>query len=68
MEVTDASVEVIANAKNIGIRSLSSGEKHLLRILFEVINVVRQSSLLIDEPEISLHIDWQRALVQTLRE
>jgi len=63
----DTSVDVISNEKNIGIRSLSSGEKHLLRILFEVINV-EQSSLLIDEPEISLHIDWQRALVQTLRE
>ena len=47
--------------------SLSSGEKHLL-LLF--LNVIAPSLLpplfIIDEPELSLNIKWQRSLVETL--
>lgn len=64
----DTSVEVRAkNDVKIGLQSLSSGEKHILRILFDVMSV-DQSSLLIDEPEISLHLDWQRELVKAIME
>lgn len=64
----DTSVEVRGkNDVKIGLQSLSSGEKHILRILFEVMSVER-SSLIIDEPEISLHIDWQRELVKAIME
>jgi hypothetical protein len=64
----DTSVEVRGkNDIKIGLQSLSSGEKHILRILFEVMSVER-SSLIIDEPEISLHIDWQRELVKAIME
>lgn len=41
---------------------LSSGEKQLLRLLLEVL-LARESSIMIDEPEISMHIDWQRRFV-----
>ena len=45
---------------------LSSGEKHLIRILVAAIEAA-ESTLLIDEPELSLHIDWQRELIQNIR-
>ena len=64
----DTSVEVRGkNDIRIGLQSLSSGEKHILRILFEVMSVER-STLIIDEPEISLHIDWQRELIKAIME
>lgn len=48
---------------------LSSGEKQLL-LLFLVVFLQRKqnSVLLLDEPEISLHLSWQRKLIDTLRE
>lgn len=46
---------------------LSSGEKQVLRILVETLRV-GISSLLIDEPELSMHIDWQQELVASMRQ
>lgn len=48
---------------------LSSGERHLL-LLFcnSLIEVDRPSILMIDEPEISLNIKWQRILISSLIE
>lgn len=64
----DTSVAVHGkNDAKIGLQSLSSGEKHILRILFEVMSA-GQSSLIIDEPELSLHIDWQRELINSIME
>lgn len=52
---------------NIDMRKLSSGERQLLR-LFSM--VIRKSNfypiIIIDEPEISLNIKWQRRLLSTL--
>jgi hypothetical protein len=50
----------------IGLERLSSGEKHLIRILLAAIDA-EESTLLIDEPELSLHIDWQRDLIKNIR-
>ncbi|MEY4768790.1 MAG: hypothetical protein RL637_1429, partial [Pseudomonadota bacterium] len=48
---------------------LSSGEKQLLVILLTVlVQDNKPAILLMDEPEISLHIEWQRKLVQYIRE
>jgi predicted ATP-dependent endonuclease of OLD family len=52
--------------KLINLSQLSSGEKNLLKMLIELF-LVEDSALLIDEPELSLHIDWQRELVRTMR-
>ena len=47
--------------------SLSSGEKHLLLIFLNILNVRDRPQLfLIDEPELSLNIKWQRRLVDSL--
>lgn len=51
---------------SIGLETLSSGEKHMLRILIETI-FADEHTIFIDEPELSLHIDWQKQLLQTMR-
>jgi len=50
---------------SIGLTTLSSGEKHLLRIFLETL-LVGESSIIIDEPEISMHVDWQRELIAAM--
>jgi predicted ATP-binding protein involved in virulence len=46
---------------------LSSGEQHELIILYELLFRVRENSLiLIDEPEISLHVAWQDEFLKDL--
>ena len=51
----------------ISIKQLSAGEKQLLILLFSVFLQDEQSSILImDEPEISMHIRWQQILIDTL--
>ena len=63
---TDDSIDVsTASGSTIGLESLSSGEKHLLLILVGCL-MADVSSLIVDEPEISLHIDWQRHLVESM--
>ena len=57
----DATKEVITSDK------LSSGEKQMLSFL--CYNAFSENALIfIDEPELSLHVDWQRLLLPTLLE
>ena len=49
----------------IGLENLSSGEKHILKLFIEVL-LTDKSSIMIDEPELSLHVDWQRRLVSDM--
>ena len=47
---------------------LSSGEKNEFILFFELIFKSREENLvLIDEPEISLHISWQNLFVEDLK-
>lgn len=49
--------------------NLSSGEKQLIILLCNVVNESPKASILIiDEPEISLNVKWQRKLIHTLLE
>jgi predicted ATP-dependent endonuclease of OLD family len=66
----DSSNKIVFNTDNgvIQLEQLSSGEKQLLIILFKVFLMDNQPFiLLMDEPEISLHISWQQDLIATLR-
>lgn len=57
-----------ADAADITIDKLSSGEKQLLLILTSVFLMdERPWVLLMDEPEISLHITWQDEIIDVLR-
>lgn len=48
---------------------LSSGEQHELVLLYELLFKVKRGSLiLIDEPELSLHVVWQIEFLQDLRQ
>lgn len=53
----------------IGLDQLSAGEKQLLFILLKVFLMEEKASVLImDEPEISMHLGWQQDLIKTIRE
>ena len=53
----------------IEVTNLSSGEKQLLIILLTVLLQDQKPYILIlDEPEISMHIDWQRKLINKIIE
>lgn len=53
--------------EQIEFQMLSSGEKQLLLLFCNVITASDKASVfIIDEPEISLNIKWQRQLIQTL--
>jgi predicted ATP-binding protein involved in virulence len=45
------------------IQALSSGERQIVTLLYSVTHMSGQRVVLIDEPEISLHIDWQNLLI-----
>lgn len=54
--------------KIISPTSLSSGEQHELVLLYELLFKVKPNSLiLIDEPELSLHVAWQQQFLKDLR-
>jgi predicted ATP-binding protein involved in virulence len=47
---------------------LSSGEQHQIVLFYELIFKAHSSSFfLVDEPEISLHVDWQRRFLSDIR-
>lgn len=68
----EASNEVrflLEDGKPIPPQELSSGEKQLLILLFSTLTQNGEEFITFwDEPEISMHIDWQRALIRTVRE
>jgi predicted ATPase len=48
---------------------LSSGERHVLTLLFSATHMpATRGVFLLDEPELSLHVDWQRIILRELME
>lgn len=57
----------IDDDKKISLNQLSSGEKQEIILFYELIfNIDHNVHLLIDEPEISLHIEWQLKFLDDL--
>ena len=53
---------------NISLEQLSAGEKQLLLILLKVFLLGKIPAIVfMDEPEISLHIRWQREIIDAIR-
>ena len=53
--------------KEIPLNCLSSGEKNILFVYFELLfNTSGFDVILIDEPEISLHIEWQERFIDDI--
>lgn len=58
---------VLDTNQESGTGILSSGERHVMTLLFSATHMSRaDGTLLIDEPELSLHIDWQRKILKEL--
>jgi predicted ATP-binding protein involved in virulence len=55
------------NGAPIDISDLSSGEQHELVLLYELLfRVPKNGLVLVDEPEISLHVAWQASFLEDL--
>jgi ABC-type ATPase involved in cell division len=52
----------------VPLERLSSGEQHQLVLFFELLFELRSNALiLIDEPELSLHVSWQKQFISDLK-
>jgi predicted ATP-binding protein involved in virulence len=57
------------NGKTLEVTELSSGEQHEIVLFYELLFKVPENSLvLIDEPEISLHVIWQKDFLTDLED
>lgn len=66
-ERSELQIELTNSSRRLHPLKLSSGEKQLLLILGEALLQRQQSSIYIaDEPELSLHIEWQEKLVDSI--
>lgn len=60
---------ILDDGKRIPLYKLSSGEKQLIYIFLKVLLHNQQECIIfMDEPEISLHIDWQKILLSKILE
>lgn len=69
IEIDETSNEVVFRQGDclLGLTALSAGEKQLLIILFRLfLTEKKEYVILMDEPELSLHIAWQQKLIDTL--
>jgi predicted ATP-binding protein involved in virulence len=65
----DGLIFTTVSGDRLSLSSLSSGEQHELVLLYSLLFKVSANSLiLIDEPEISLHVYWQRQFLRDLLE
>lgn len=58
---------VLKSGKHISMYDLSSGEKQLFYIMLKVLLQEKQEYIFfMDEPELSLHVDWQEKLIDKI--
>ena len=48
--------------------TLSSGERQVAGLIYSASRVAQGNVVLVDEPELSLHIDWQRIIIKAMVE
>lgn len=65
VELSSRGISITLGDESIPLQSLSSGEKQLLQILLETL-AAGPAPVIIDEPELSMHVDWQRTLVHNM--
>lgn len=69
IEFGEDGISLYSGDKKIRIYQLSSGEKHDFMMFYNLIFDSKPGNLvLIDEPEISLHIEWQESFIDNLLE
>lgn len=65
----DGFVFKTSDGRRVPIANLSSGEQHELVLFYELLfKVKRDSLILIDEPELSLHVVWQQQFLSDMEE
>lgn len=65
---SESGIEIIGDdEKKLSLDDLSSGEQEILVLFYKLIFQSDVNLLLIDEPEISLHILWQRELLSDFK-
>lgn len=58
---------VLPDGRSARLSVLSSGERHVSTLLFAATHMASSDSIvLLDEPELSLHVDWQRIILNEL--
>ena len=64
----EAGMRAVADGgATIPLTQLSSGEQHELVLLYDLLfNVHSDSLVMIDEPELSLHVSWQRRFIEDM--
>ncbi len=64
-----ASIQIkFDDGSSSSLRALSSGERQIITMIYVASQMSAQKIVLIDEPEISLHVDWQRLLLKKMSE
>lgn len=64
----DGGFEIAAHKSKVPLEKLSSGEQHQLVLFFELLFELKSNALiLIDEPELSLHVAWQKKFISDLK-
>ncbi|MGD6736163.1 AAA family ATPase [Photobacterium leiognathi subsp. mandapamensis] len=64
----DGFVFINDSGKKLKLTQLSSGEQHEVVLVYELIFIAKDNDLvLIDEPEISLHIAWQKEFLEDIK-
>lgn len=69
IEIDENTNEVVfqTHSRTLKLTDLSSGEKQLLIILFRLFLMEKKEYvILMDEPELSLHIEWQQKLIDVM--
>jgi len=64
---SDSGISISVRKEKIGLPNLSPGEKQLLLICVEAL-LAERNILMADEPEMSMHVEWQSKLVSSLRQ
>ena len=55
------------DGSSVPLRALSSGEQHELVLAYQLLFLAKKGSLIfIDEPELSLHVTWQRQFLEDI--
>ncbi len=49
------------------LETLSSGERQIAGLIYSASRIDKSSTILVDEPELSLHIDWQRKIIDAMK-
>ena len=63
----DINFIIFSDGKRSSFNVLSSGERHIVTLLFSVTHMSNTNGIvLVDEPELSLHIDWQKIILREL--